>query len=84
MEVRVLVIGDTHFKHNHLKEGAEFVEACVSRARTLAPDFIVCLGDTLDTHNIVHVQPHKLAFKFLEQLSQIAPTYLIIGNHDLY
>ena len=83
METRVLVIGDTHFKHNRLKEGAEFVEACVSRARILAPDFIVCLGATLDTHNIVHVQPHKLAFMFLKQLSQIAPTYLIIGNHDL-
>ena len=83
MEVRVLVIGDTHFKHNRLKEGQEFVDVCVSRARTEAPDFIVCLGDTLDAHNIVHVQPHKLAFEFLKQLSQIAPTYLIIGNHDL-
>ncbi len=81
--VRVLIIGDTHFKHNRLKEGSDFVEACVSRARTEAPDFIVCLGDTLDTHNIVHVQPHKLAFEFLKQLSRIAPTYLIIGNHDL-
>ena len=83
MDVHVLVIGDTHFKHNRLREGAEFVEACVSQARTLAPDFIVCLGDTLDTHNIVHVQPHKLAFEFLKQLSRIAPTYLLMGNHDL-
>ena len=83
MEVRALVIGDTHFKHNRLKEGQEFVDSCIRQARAEEPDFIVCLGDTLDAHNIVHVQAHKLAFEFLNQLSNIAPTYLIIGNHDL-
>ena len=83
MEARALVIGDTHFKHNRIKEGQEFVDACVDQAKALAPDFIVCLGDTLDSHNIVHVQAHKLAHDFLKRLSQISPTYLLIGNHDL-
>ncbi len=83
MSVRLLIIGDTHFKHTRLQEGTEFVTACVARAKEEAPDAIVCLGDTLDTHNIVRVQPHNLAYRFLKQLSEVAPTYLIIGNHDL-
>nr|QBK86703.1 MAG: DNA repair exonuclease [Marseillevirus LCMAC103] len=81
--VRVLVVGDTHFKHKYIREGEAFVAACVAAAKTLAPDLIVCLGDTLDTHEIVHVQPHNLACAFLKQLSEVAHTYLLIGNHDL-
>ena len=81
--VRVLVIGDTHFKPGKIKQGTEFVRACLEAARVLTPDLIVCLGDTLHTNNIVHVQAHKLACGWLESLVELAPTVLLIGNHDL-
>lgn len=81
--VKAFVIGDPHFKAKYLSEGHEFIEKVINVARRINPTFIVVLGDTLDTHEIVRVQPHNLAYSFIEGLSQVAPVYLIIGNHDL-
>lgn len=81
--VKVLAIGDPHIKYKYLDIASEFVEACLGKARDVEPDIIVVLGDILDTHNIVRVQPHKIASRFLMELGKIAKTYLIIGNHDL-
>ena len=81
--LRILVIGDTHFKQSRIREGEAFVDACIVKVRMYNPEVIICLGDTLDTHHIVRVQPHRLAHRFLLSLSEVAPTYLLIGNHDL-
>ena len=81
--VSVFVIGDPHFKYKNLPEGQDFAERCIASARDQSPTFIVILGDTLDTHEVVRVDPHNLACEWIYQLSQIAPVYLIIGNHDL-
>lgn len=78
-----LIIGDPHFKVKNITEGLDFVEKTVNVAKSKMPTFIVVLGDILDTHERVHVDAHKLACQFFEQLSQIAPTYILIGNHDL-
>lgn len=81
--LRILVIGDTHFKQSRIREGEAFVDACIVKVRMYNPEVIICLGDTLDTHHIVRVQPHRLAHRFLLSLTEVAPTYLLIGNHDL-
>lgn len=80
--VKAFVIGDPHFKAKLLEEGGEFAERTLKAARRAGPDFIVVLGDTLDTHEVVRVQPHNLACDLVEGLSRIAPVYLLIGNHD--
>lgn len=80
--VTAFIIGDPHFKASKVKLGEEFIERCVDKARNVQPDFIVCLGDTLDTNNVIYVHPLMLAEKFLDELTSIAPTYLLIGNHD--
>lgn len=81
--VKFFVIGDTHFRLRFLKEGNEFINACVSQVRKCKPDFIVCLGDTLDTHADVNVLVYNVAYDFFKQLGSIAPVYVLIGNHDL-
>lgn len=81
--MKALVIGDPHFKHNSdVTESEEYVKNIVNIALENSPTFIVILGDILDTHEIVRVQPHNLAEKFIEGLSEIAHTYVLIGNHD--
>lgn len=82
-DVKVFLIGDPHFKASKVKLGNEYIEKCVAHAREAEPTFIVCLGDTLDTNEIIRVHALKLAERFLDELTQIAPTYLLIGNHDL-
>lgn len=79
----ILVIGDTHFRLKHLSEGEAFVQRVVEIAVQKAPSAIVLLGDILDTHETAKVQPFKLACRFIEDLSGIAPTYVLMGNHDL-
>lgn len=81
--VKALVIGDPHFKAKNIREGEEFSQKAIEAAETHSPDFIVVLGDTLDTHEVVRVTPHNLACNFIESLSNIAPVFLLIGNHDL-
>lgn len=82
-KVKILVIGDPHIKAKSMREGENLVNECIAIAKQTEPDAIIVLGDLLDTHEIVRVTPYKLACSFLEQLSEIAHTILIIGNHDL-
>ena len=79
----VLVIGDPHFKVSNVRETDAMVEAIIRVANEKRPDFIVVLGDILDRHETIHVSPLTRSVKFLARLKDIAPTYVLIGNHDL-
>lgn len=78
-----LVIGDPHFKVSNIRDTDGMSEAIIKIANERKPDIIVVLGDTLDRHETIHVSPLNRAIKFLASLMKIAPTYLLIGNHDL-
>src|SRR5690349_5041475 len=79
---KCLVIGDPHFKINNGHKTAEMTKAVILIANEIKPDFIVNLGDTLDRHANIHVDPLCDAVNFIHQLSLIAPVYMLIGNHD--
>lgn len=81
--MRILVIGDPHFKVNNIPEVKALTREIYSYLDTAeAVDYIVCLGDILDRHEQIHVTPLTEANDFLKRLSHYAPTYLLIGNHD--
>lgn len=81
-ELRCLVIGDPHFKVTEMIASCEMGDAIVKIAKDQKPDFIVCLGDTLDRHETIHSNPLMAATKWLADLTEIAKVYLLIGNHD--
>lgn len=81
-KMKVLVIGDPHFKVGNIPESDEMVDRLVKVAKTINPRFIVVLGDVLHRHEKIHVSPLMRAEKMVRLLSEISPTYLIIGNHD--
>jgi hypothetical protein len=81
--VTALVVGDPHFKVNNVRETDAMVEAIVETARNRQPDIIIVLGDVLDRHESIHVSPLTRSIDFLARLMDIAPTYVLIGNHDL-
>ncbi len=81
-DIRILAIGDPHFKVDNVNESELMASACVREASNCHPDIIVELGDTLDKHSRVDLLPLRRATTFLEQLSEVAPTYVLIGNHD--
>lgn len=80
--VSALVIGDPHFQTSNVLLSEKMSNAIIQKAKELLPDFIVCLGDILHEHKIIHVVPLTHAINFLKSLSEISRLYVIIGNHD--
>ena len=81
-KLRVLTIGDPHFKTNNTAEMKLLCIKTIELAKNIKPDFIVVLGDVLDKHEKIHVVPLSQSIEWLENLSNIAPLYVLIGNHD--
>lgn len=81
--VTALVIGDPHFKITNVKETNLMTQNIIKTVNEKQPDFIVVLGDILDRHESIHVSPLTRAVELLSQLQQLAPLYILIGNHDL-
>lgn len=80
--MRYLVVGDLHFKRTNLDLMRLLEAELLQLIRTHQPDQVVLLGDTLDTHERVHLLALAAANRFLSQVGQLAPTILLIGNHD--
>jgi len=80
--IKVLTIGDPHFKTSNTIESEEFTNKLLEVAKKINPDIIVCLGDILDRHETIHVSPLMRATECLKKLSEISKLYAIIGNHD--
>ena len=80
--MKVLCVGDPHFKVNNVPESDAMTEKLVALAKTIKPKIIVVLGDILHRHEKIHVSPLMRAEKLIRLLSEISPTYLLIGNHD--
>ena len=78
----VLAIGDPHFKVSNPRETAGMTAAILDIAHIRKPDIIVLLGDILDRHESIHVDPLKRANRFIADLAAIAPVWVMIGNHD--
>ena len=80
--VSILTIGDPHFKIDNMIEVELFIQQIIKIAIDKNPDFIVVLGDLLHTHERLHTIPLNKAHEFILKLRDIAPVYVLIGNHD--
>ena len=80
--MKVLCIGDIHIKVSNVPEIDEMTNKLVKLAQERKPNFIVLLGDILDRHATINVFCLMRAEKIVLSLSQIAPTFLLVGNHD--
>jgi len=80
--LKILAIGDCHFKIDNLKDLEEFKIKLIIQIKIHQPDIIVVLGDVSDTFGRIRVQALTEATKFLYELSLLSKTYVLIGNHD--
>lgn len=79
---RCLTIGDPHIKVGNERETTIMFASFIALAREMKPDIIVVMGDVLDTHDHISLKAFCRAIPFLKTLSEIAPLYTLIGNHD--
>lgn len=80
--ITFLAIGDPHYKTHNFNDTNTMESQIYVILNSKLFDFIVVLGDVLDRHENIHINPLNRAVKFLLKLSEYAPTYVLIGNHD--
>jgi len=81
--MKILAIGDPHFKVDNAEESEHFhrqLERWLSEHDPL--DFIVILGDILHSHEKIYTYAMNTAVKFIKMCSTYAPVWCLVGNHD--
>jgi DNA repair exonuclease SbcCD nuclease subunit len=78
----ILAIGDPHFRVDTMVEMQSYVAKIIQVVKKEAPDYVVILGDVLHTHERIHSGVANQAYSFINNLSKLAPTYVLVGNHD--
>lgn len=84
MSTKFLCIGDPHIKVSNIKECELFLLRCERLIIEKKPEIIILLGDVLDTHEKIHSIPLNMAYRLVDMLRSHAPTWVIVGNHDMY
>jgi len=82
MKTTVLCIGDQHVQDSNLIDIDMAFKRIIKIVRKIKPTFIVCMGDMLHNHEKISVTPFNRALYFLDELSKLSLTYILIGNHD--
>ncbi len=81
--MKIAHISDTHIRN--LKYHYEYKMAFADLYRKLkqmSPDIIVHTGDIAHTKTQLSPEFFQMCASFLQNLGDIAPTYIILGNHD--
>ena len=81
--MKILAIGDTHFKVNNIEMISLFIERLVQVANGTQPDIIVLLGDILHDHERLHTTPMNKAYEMIRLLRNVSPVFVLVGNHDM-
>lgn len=84
MPLKIIGVGDPHFRTDNIPEVNLFIDKIEELAKKEQPDLIVILGDVLHTHERLHTIPLNKAYEFVERMRNIAKTFVLVGNHDLY
>ena len=80
--MKVLAIGDPHFRVENMVEVEFFMAKITQLAKAEEPDIIIILGDLLHTHEKIFTIAMNKAYDFIKIMRDIAPTYVLVGNHD--
>lgn len=81
---RALTIGDPHFKVSNIAQVKTFLEWLHSVILEYRPDFVVNLGDTFHTHNVIRSEIMAIITWHIEWMIEHGiPYYILVGNHDM-
>ena len=81
-KIKILTVGDPHFKTDNPRETEELTKKLVSLVEENDYDALVLLGDLLHTHERAHMDPFNRIYLLLRNLYKLIPVYVIVGNHD--
>lgn len=80
---KIAHIADTHIRNlKYHDDYRQIFAQLYSKLKEQEPDYIVHCGDIAHTKTQLSPEFFELAREFLTGLADIAPTYIILGNHD--
>ena len=80
---RIAHISDTHIRNlKYHEEYRHVFKRIYDSLKQEAPDYIVHTGDLAHTKTQLSPEYFEMASNFLKSLADIAPTIMILGNHD--
>ena len=79
----ILFLGDPHFKLNNLPEVELYIERTLNLVKERTPTVVVIGGDLLHYHERLHTECLNVAHRFVDALSKVVKTYVLVGNHDM-
>jgi len=81
--IKIAHLSDTHIRNLKFhKEYREIFSKIYDSLREQKVDYIVHCGDIAHTKTQLSPEFFELATEFLKNLADIAPTYVLLGNHD--
>ena len=81
--MRFAQISDTHIRnYKYQKEYRQVFSQLYKTLKEENVDFIIHTGDIAHTKTQISPEFVELASDFLSSLADIAPTYVLLGNHD--
>jgi len=83
---RIALFGDTHFQDRGLDRIVKSSEWIVDEVLNRNCDAVVCLGDVLNTRELVSVRALSAALSFFDRFAshlQGKPLHILLGNHDI-
>lgn len=83
MTLKILCIGDQHLDLVDVLNVQIFITEILKCIQKTNPDIVVCLGDMLHYHNTIYTQSLNNAYKFIESISSLKKTFILVGNHDM-
>ncbi|MDD4931412.1 MAG: metallophosphoesterase [Candidatus Colwellbacteria bacterium] len=82
MALKILCIGDQHFKPSNIPQVDIFIQKLEGWLDKNPVDLIISMGDLLHTHERLHTQAFNKAVQYVELISKYAEVPIMAGNHD--
>lgn len=81
--MKILRVGDPHAKVNNLNEMERLFTFIKEKTKENKVDRIELLGDLFHSHAVLRLEVQEFWLKYLNDLSEICETVVLVGNHDL-
>lgn len=79
---KALVVTDLHLRPSHLEMSKRVLALIEEKIDELKPEYLINLGDTFHTKNVIHVSIQNLYQAFIARVSKKVKVIQLVGNHD--